>query len=337
MDTAAKIYSQKEIKAVLSDPHKREELSAANGTNCVVISLDEEVEFIPREFLPSCPVLGLKKAHHFSSAQYVDCSAIEPILTEVISSIDSNPIAASVLAGLLRKTLNQTIVDALDSESTAYGLLQKSGEYKRALPLKGSNNMRPDYQPTVLTRRVDRHLDIFLNRPELHNAYNTNMRDELCSILETVGLDSTIKKVVIRGSGDSFCSGGELTEFGMIDDPAYIHIVRTTRNSARLLNEISNRTEARVHGFCIGAGLELAAFCHKVIAHEAAVFELPEIRYGLIPGAGGTVSLPRRIGRQKTFLMAILGNRVTAEEAKEIGLVDRILHDWKGADFIDPT
>ncbi len=327
MDTAARIYSQKEIKAVLRDPSKREELSAANGINCVVISLDEKVQFIPREFLPSCPVLGLKKAHHFNDAQYTDCSAVEPILTEVISCIDSKPIAASVLAGLLRKTLDQTIVDALDSESTAYSLLQKSGEYQHALPLKGTNNLRPDHQPTVLTRRVEHHLEIFLNRPELHNAYNTNMRDELCTILETVRLDSTIKKVVIRGSGDSFCSGGDLTEFGLIDDPAYIHIVRTTRNSARLLSEVSNRTEARVHGFCIGAGLELAAFCLKVVAQEATVFELPEIRYGLIPGAGGTVSLPRRIGRQKTFLMAILGNRISAEEAKEIGLVDQILHD----------
>ena len=327
MDTAAKIYSQKEIKAVLRDPHKREELSAANGINCVVISLDEKVAFIPRELLPSCPVLGLKKNKHFNNAKYTDCSATESILTEVIHCIDSRPIAASILAGLLRKTLDQTIVDAIDSESAAYSLLQKSSEYQNSLPLRVLNNFRTDRQPTILTRRFEHQLDIFLNRPELHNAYNTKMRDQLCSILETVELDSTIKKVVIQGSGDSFCSGGDLNEFGLIDNPAYTHIIRTTRSSARLLSAISDRTEARVHGFCIGAGLELAAFCHKIVAHEASVFELPEIRYGLIPGAGGTVSLPRRIGRQRTFLMAILGNRVSAEEAKEIGLVDRIIHD----------
>ena len=327
MDTAAKVYSQKEIKAVLSDPNKREELSAAHGVNCVVISLDKEDIFIPRELLPSCPVLGLKKTNHFNNAQYTDCSAMEAILTEVISCIDSKPIATSVLAGLLRKTMDQTIVDALDSESTAYSLLQKSDEYQSELPLSGVNNLPSDHEPTVLTRRFGHQLDIFLNRPELHNAYNTNMRDQLCSILETVQLDSTIKKVVIQGSGKSFCSGGDLNEFGVIDNPAYIHIIRTTRNSARLLSVISDRTMARVHGFCIGAGLELAAFCHKIVAHEASVFELPEIRYGLVPGAGGTVSLPRKIGRQRTFLMAVLGNRVTAEEAKEIGLIDQILHD----------
>ena len=325
MDKAAKVYSQKEIKAVLSDPNKREELSAAHGVTCIVISLDKEVVFIPRELLPSCPVLGLKKANHVNNAEYTDCSAEESILTEVISCIDSKPIAASVLAGLLRKTMDQTIVDALDSESTAYGLLQKSGEYQSSLPMLGADNLTSDLQPTVLTRRLGHQLDIFLNRPELHNAYNTNMRDQLCSVLETVQLDPTIKKVVIQGSGQSFCSGGDLNEFGVTDNPAFIHIVRTTRNSARLLSAISDRAEARVHGFCIGAGLELAAFCHKIIAHEASVFELPEIRYGLVPGAGGTVSLPRRIGRQRTFLMAILGHRVSAEEAKEIGLIDQIL------------
>ena len=324
MDTAAKVYSQKEIKTVLSDPNKREELSAAHGVNCVVISLDEEVESIPRELLPSCPVLGLKKANHFNNAEYTDCSTIEPILTEVIDCIDSKPIASSVLAGLLRKTMDQTVVDALDSESTAYSLLQKSDEYQNALPLSDANNLRLDNRPTVLTRHFGHQLDIFLNRPELHNAYNTNMRDQLCSILETVQLDSNIEKVVIQGSGKSFCSGGDLNEFGFIDNPAFTHIIRTTRNSARLLSAISDKTEARVHGFCIGAGLELAAFCHKIAAHEASVFELPEIRYGLVPGAGGTVSLPRRIGRQRTFLMAILGNRVSAEEAREIGLIDQI-------------
>ena len=170
MDTAAKVYSQKEIKTVLSDPNKREELSAAHGVNCVVISLDEEVESIPRELLPSCPVLGLKKANHFNNAEYTDCSTIEPILTEVISRIDSNPIASSVLAGLLRKTMDQTIVDALDSESTAYSLLQKSDEYQNALPLSDANNLRLDNRPTVLTRHFGHQLDIFLNRPELHNA-----------------------------------------------------------------------------------------------------------------------------------------------------------------------
>tara|TARA_B100000242_G_scaffold254055_2_gene196633 strand:- start:796 stop:1056 length:261 start_codon:yes stop_codon:yes gene_type:complete len=84
---------------------------------------------------------------------------------------------------------------------------------------------------------------------------------------------------------------------------------------------------AKVHGACIGAGIELAAFCKKIIAKEDAFFQLPEIGLGLLPGAGGTASLPRRIGRYDTALLAITGKTIYSDEALELGLIDEIRSD----------
>jgi enoyl-CoA hydratase/carnithine racemase len=98
--------------------------------------------------------------------------------------------------------------------------------------------------------------------------------------------------------------------------------VRTTRSAARLLARLSDRVEARVHGACVGAGIELAAFAGRVVASEDAWFQLPELAMGLVPGAGGTVGLPRRIGRQRTAWLALTGARIGAAEAVEWGLVD---------------
>ena len=84
---------------------------------------------------------------------------------------------------------------------------------------------------------------------------------------------------------------------------------------------------AKVHGACIGAGIELAAFCKKIIAEEDAFFQLPEIGFGLLPGAGGTASLPRRIGRYDTALLAITGKTISSDEALKLGLIDEIRSD----------
>ena len=107
-------------------------------------------------------------------------------------------------------------------------------------------------------------------------------------------------------------------------DPATAHAVRSTRNAARQLAAISDRVEAQLHGACIGAGIELPAFAGHVTATEDAFFQLPEVLMGLVPGAGGTVSIPRRIGRQRTALLALTGARLSPEQALEWGLIDRI-------------
>ena len=134
--------------------------------------------------------------------------------------------------------------------------------------------------------------------------------------------DSSIAEVVLRGSGDDFCAGGDLAEFGSSADPATAHGVRSTRNVAALLDACSARVRVEVQGACVGAGIELPAFASKVSARRDAFFQLPEVSMGLVPGAGGTVSIPRRIGRQRTALMALTGMRVDAATARDWGLVD---------------
>ena len=107
-------------------------------------------------------------------------------------------------------------------------------------------------------------------------------------------------------------------------DVVTAHAARTTRSAARLLARLARRVTFRVHGACIGAGIELPAFGARVIAARDATIRLPEVGMGLVPGAGGTVSLPRRIGRQRAGWLALTGSVIDAETAFAWGLVDAI-------------
>jgi enoyl-CoA hydratase/carnithine racemase len=150
------------------------------------------------------------------------------------------------------------------------------------------------------------------------------MRDALCEALQIPLCDDSIREVLLTGEGPCFCSGGDLDEFGSYPDPATAHGVRSTRSPARLLAACADRVRSEVHGACIGAGIELPAFGAHVVATEDAFFQLPEVGMGLVPGAGGSVSLPRRIGRQRTAWMALSGLAVDAPTALAWGLVDEL-------------
>jgi enoyl-CoA hydratase/carnithine racemase len=149
------------------------------------------------------------------------------------------------------------------------------------------------------------------------------MRDALTEALALAVLDEECT-VRIDALGPDFCAGGDLDEFGSRPDPAIAHLTRLTRSPARLMHALSERTVVRVHGACLGAGIELPAFAGTVIASPDARFGLPEVGLGLIPGAGGTVSLPRRIGRRRTAQLALSGRPISAEQALAWELVDEI-------------
>src|SRR6202012_1502506 len=106
-------------------------------------------------------------------------------------------------------------------------------------------------------------------------------------------LDPSVDAVVLTGNGPSFCSGGDLDEFGTFTDPASAHLARTRHSPALVLDALTARfgraCRARVHGRVLGSGLEMAAFCGWVEAHGDSLLGLPELGLGLIPGAGGTV------------------------------------------------
>jgi enoyl-CoA hydratase/carnithine racemase len=136
--------------------------------------------------------------------------------------------------------------------------------------------------------------------------------------------DPSITSVEWRGEGRAFCAGGDLDEFGSRPDPATAHLVRLQRSVGRLLAQLGKPTLTYVQGPTMGSGIELAAFTTTVVAASDTQIALPEIGLGLVPGAGGTVSLPRRIGRLRTAYLAFSGSVIDAGTALEWGLVDRV-------------
>jgi enoyl-CoA hydratase/carnithine racemase len=215
-------------------------------------------------------------------------------------------------------------LDALTLESVSYSMLLGGVEFAEWLRTRPSRRPRSDEGDLVLVRREGNSLCITLNRPHVHNAYNAALRDALVDALRLARADAELNPVVLQGAGPSFSSGGDLTEFGTTDDLAFGHVVRTTRSAAAELYLIRERVLARVHGACIGAGIELAAFAHRVVADPDTRFRLPEVEMGLIPGAGGTVSVAMRLGRQRALLFALCGATIDAATALRCGLIDAI-------------
>jgi hypothetical protein len=243
-------------------------------------------------------------------------------LGELTRAIERNPLASFALVSLLRGAGQLSIVNGLAAESATYSMLQAGPEFARWRAANPPRSHTHDPARRVLVERDDATLHIALNRPERHNAFDVAMRDELFEALLFAVSDESLRTVRITGQGASFCSGGDLDSFGTSPDPAAAHAVRLGRSCGRLLSELSQRAEVQLHGACFGAGIELPAFCARVTAAADTVIALPEIALGLIPGAGGTVSLTRRIGRQRTAYLALTGARIGAVTARTWGLVD---------------
>jgi enoyl-CoA hydratase/carnithine racemase len=177
----------------------------------------------------------------------------------------------------------------------------------------------------VAVRRGRDGVVLTLDRPEVHNAVNTQLRDELVAALSWAAEDPLVGEVHLRGRGRSFSAGGDLTEFGTVPDAATSYAVRLTRHPGLAVHRVAAMTQAWVHGHCVGAGCEIPAFAGRVHAAPNARFRLPELGMGLVPGAGGTVSLPRRIGRHRTAWLGLTGATLDAATALRWGLVDRIV------------
>ena len=242
-------------------------------------------------------------------------------LEAVADVVDANPLASATLMGVLRATEALPVEEGLVVESLAYSMLLAGPEFARWLEQRGPMALPPTGDEPVLLEREGDVLTVTLNRPRRHNAYAAAVRDALVDALEVGVLDPSLR-VWLRGAGKSFCSGGDLAEFGTTPDVATAHLIRTTRSAGRLLAALGDRLTVEVHGACIGAGTELSAFGHRVIAQPDAFFELPEVAMGLIPGAGGTVSVTKRIGRHRAAWFALTGARVGVDTALAWGLVD---------------
>jgi hypothetical protein len=244
-------------------------------------------------------------------------------LDDILSTIERNPVAAMSLVLCLREAWT-SVGAGLTAESAVYSLLQSGGEFRTWRTSHPVREGKSDSGPAVLIKRTDNRLEIVLNRPQVRNALNREMRDALLEGLTLAMSDLSISEVVVRGQGDSFCSGGDLNEFGSFIDPASAHIVRLITSIGRAINAVGPRLVAQVHGPCAGSGVELPAFATHVEAKSDFTACLPEVSMGLIPGAGGTVSITRRIGRHRMALLALSGATINAETALSWGLVDRI-------------
>jgi Enoyl-CoA hydratase/isomerase len=243
---------------------------------------------------------------------------------ELGQAVAAAPRASLVLGQVLRATETLPVNEALDVESFAYSTLLGGPEFRRWLDGRGERQPVAAASQPVLVRRDGSRLLITLNRPERRNAYGRDLRDALTDALRIALLDTGLTRVVLDGAGPSFCSGGDLAEFGTAPDPVTAHFIRTQAGAARLIHALGPRIEVRVHGPCAGAGVELAAFAGTVVAAADSAFWLPETGMGLIPGAGGTVSIPRRIGRWRTLYLALTARHIDTPTALSWGLIDRV-------------
>jgi enoyl-CoA hydratase len=176
-----------------------------------------------------------------------------------------------------------------------------------------------------LERESDGIAVVMVNRPDKLNALNAATVRQLDEVLREVRADDAVRAVILTGSGDkAFVAGadiGELAKMGPIDG---VQVSRAGQDTFRLLERMPKPVIAAVNGFALGGGLELALACHVRLASSRAKFGLPEVRLGIIPGYGGTVRLPRLVGRGRALELILTGEMIDAAEALRIGLINRV-------------
>ena len=241
----------------------------------------------------------------------------------VVDTASRAPLASSALAVHLRASATRTAAAGLVAESALYSTLQAGPEFAAWRAGTPARHRPPSTGPAVVVGRTGDELGIELDRPEVRNALGVQMRDELLEALAIAEADPDLH-VTISGRGPSFCAGGDLDEFGTAPDPATAHLIRLERSVGAVLVRLAPRVTVRLHGACYGSGVELAAFAGRVIAHPDTTMALPELGFGLVPGAGGTVSIPARIGRHAAARLAFTRQPIDAATALAWGLVDEL-------------
>jgi len=245
------------------------------------------------------------------------------LVTPLIDLVERQPISTLALAQVLRGSEHRTIDEGLLLESAVYSTLQAGTEFRRWIAERRRPERPVDAGDRVRVERIDDRLRITLDRASARNALDARMRDALLDALDLAVADPSLSEVLLEADGVDFCAGGDLDEFGSASDPASAHLLRTEYSIGPRLARLGDRLEVHVHGACIGSGLELPAFAARIVSEDDARFALPEVTMGLIPGAGGTWSIPRRIGRHRTATLALTGTSIDAATARRIGLVDR--------------
>lgn len=179
--------------------------------------------------------------------------------------------------------------------------------------------------PELITVRTEGRVGIVtLNRPKALNALNDQLMDELGTALKAFDADDGIGCMIITGSEKAFAAGadiGAMAKYSFADAYKGDYITRNWET----IRSVRKPIIAAVSGFALGGGCELAMMCDFIIAADNAKFGQPEIKLGIIPGAGGTQRLPRAVGKSKAMDMALTGRMMDATEAERAGLVSRVV------------
>ena len=278
--------------------------------------------FVP---LPPVALIGAGAADH-PQAGGLDI-LLEPgfSLDSLARRIEANPQASTAVIELLRSTERVGLEAALTLESFAFAMLQGGEEHGRWLDARTGEPLAAPGK--VRVSREGARLDVVLDRPQALNAIDRGMRDALFEAFALAALDEEIQQVRLMGVGRAFSMGADLADFGVTRDPATAHAIRARTLPARQLIRRREIYHVHVQGGCVGSGLELAAFASRLTASPGAWFQLPETAMGILPGFGGCVSLPRRIGRRRAALLMLSGKRIDLSKALEWGLVDAVMDD----------
>jgi enoyl-CoA hydratase len=164
-----------------------------------------------------------------------------------------------------------------------------------------------------------------VNRPDKLNALNAAVMDEMAQTFDALRVDAAVRGVLVTGAGEkAFVAGADIAELARMSPLEGVEVSRKGQQVFRMLETMPKPTIAAINGFALGGGLELALACHMRTASSKARFGLPEVRLGIIPGYGGTVRLPRLVGRGRALELILSGEMIDAAEAHRIGLVNRI-------------
>jgi enoyl-CoA hydratase len=167
---------------------------------------------------------------------------------------------------------------------------------------------------------------VTLNRPNVHNAMNERMREELTACFGELAQSREARAIVVTGAGErAFSAGADIREFVAPQVPVKFREGRRRVDFRAAMDRCGQPIIAAINGFALGGGLELALACDIRIAGEDSLLGLTEVNLAIIPGGGGTQRLPRLVGRGKALEMILTGARIDAREALRIGLVERVV------------
>ena len=179
---------------------------------------------------------------------------------------------------------------------------------------------------SIILEKKSSILTITLNRPDILNAYNIQMRDEMWQALLAIKDDQEVKVIILKGAGEkAFCAGADLTEFTTAPSQTIARQVRRLRPIWELWASIRKPFICALHGYVIGSGLEMALLCDIRIASPEVRIRLPEVALGMLPAAGGSQTLTKLTGISTASKMLLTTNTISANEALKMGIISKII------------